>query len=196
MGAYNGSGWYRTVDALQVEWEFEQLVDWARQQAPARILEIGTASGATLLAWCRIATHTVVSVDLPGGIHGGGYPAQRQALYELFPSGRSTQLHLLRENSQIPRTRATVESLLRGEKLDILYIDGDHTLKGVTADYELWHGLVRPGGSVVFHDIAKHTRSTEVEVDVLWNRLKQNHPHAEFIRDPRQGWAGIGILQL
>jgi len=193
---YGGEGWYRNIGAMQVDIEFEQLIDWAGRQSPARVMEIGTASGATLLAWCRIATKTVISVDLPGGIHGGGYPHQRQPLYKLFTAGRDVRLHLLQKNSQVSETRNEVENILAGEKLDILYIDGDHTLRGVTADFDLWHSLVRPGGFIVFHDIVKHKRNAEVEVDVLWNRLKKDHPHQEFVKSQDQGWAGIGVLQV
>lgn len=39
------------------------------------------------------------------------------------------------------------------ENIDILFIDGDHSYKGVIDDYNLYHPRVRKGGLIVFHDI-------------------------------------------
>jgi cephalosporin hydroxylase len=36
--------------------------------------------------------------------------------------------------------------------VDLLHIDGDHSMKGCLADWENYRGLVRPGGLVLFHD--------------------------------------------
>jgi MMP 1-O-methyltransferase len=38
------------------------------------------------------------------------------------------------------------------QKLDLVFIDGDHTEAGCRLDWDLWHRFVRPGGVVVFHD--------------------------------------------
>lgn len=37
--------------------------------------------------------------------------------------------------------------------IDLLFIDGDHTYKGVLTDYNLFHFKVRKGGLIIFHDI-------------------------------------------
>lgn len=42
---------------------------------------------------------------------------------------------------------------------DWIYIDGDHTYKGVTADIEIAMHKVKPGGYLVFNDFARITRS-------------------------------------
>jgi len=194
---YRGCGWYKCLEAAQVDDELIALCDWAIRQKPRRIMEIGTAFGGTLLAWCRIASELVVSVDLPGGIHGGGYAGRRKRLYRLFTKGHSTPtLHLVRQDSQKPATRQLVEDILGPSKFDILLIDGDHRFEGVEKDYTLWRGMVQPGGFIVFHDILRHKRSRDCQVDVLWNQIKQEYPHHEIIADPEQGWAGIGIVQL
>jgi cephalosporin hydroxylase len=171
------------------------MVECVRDARPARVLEIGTARGATLLCWCRIASSHVISVDLPGGIHGGGYHPIRKSLYQGFTHKRpNIRLDLIQDNSQSPVTRAQVERILGGEKLDVLFIDGDHSYKGVKTDFELWSPLVRPGGMILFHDILPHTKVAHCEVDRLWNELKLRYRHTEFVHDPNQGWAGIGAL--
>ena len=39
-------------------------------------------------------------------------------------------------------------------KIDFLFVDGDHSEKGVQRDWEDWHRFVVPGGLVAFHDAA------------------------------------------
>ena len=99
-----------------------------------------------------------------------------------------------RANSQDPATLADLGGLVQGRGIDLLFIDGDHTYGGVKQDFVNYSGLVNPGGLIVFHDICKHREGMQCEVDVFWNEIKSNHQHQEFIHDPRQGWAGIGVL--
>lgn len=194
---FKGRGWFLAISSWQIKSEFIEMVKWAAEQKPANILEIGTAKGATLLAWCRIATHKVVSVDLPGGIHGGGYPAIKQGLYQHFVADRpGVSLCCIQDDSHAEATRSKAEAFLKGDKLDILFIDGDHTYAGVKRDFELWSPLVRPGGYVVFHDILLHKELHDCEVDKLWSELKQKYAWQEFVENPDQGWAGIGAVQM
>lgn len=194
---YQGRGWYAIMKSWQVLSEMEGMLRLVQEARPQRIMEIGTAKGATLLPWCRMASKQVISVDLEGGIHGGGYPAAKQKLYREFTHGRpGVRLDLFQENSQIMATRQKVEAVLGGEKLDVLFIDGDHSYEGVKKDFELWSPLVRAGGMVLFHDILPHTKVAHCEVDRLWNELKPRFRHVEFIENPQQGWAGIGAIFL
>jgi predicted O-methyltransferase YrrM len=40
--------------------------------------------------------------------------------------------------------------------IDLLFIDGDHSYKGVKADFEAWYPHVRDGGVIAFHDYHKN----------------------------------------
>ncbi len=195
--SYGGKGWFAGMKSWQVPSEFLQMQKRVLAAKPAVILEIGTAKGATLLGWCRIASSKVISVDLPGGIHGGGYPAIKQSLYREFVADRpEVSLHLIQADSHAPATRKLAEEKLEGSPIDVLFIDGDHSYAGVRADFELWSPLVRPGGLVLFHDILPHKHVAHCEVDRLWNELKTRYRHEEFIADPAQGWAGIGVIEI
>lgn len=37
-------------------------------------------------------------------------------------------------------------------RLDVLFIDGDHSYEGAKADWESYSGLLHPGSTVIFHD--------------------------------------------
>jgi Methyltransferase domain len=180
----------------QFETELSGLLNWMAQRPPPRaVLEIGTARGGTLFCWCALSAPeaTVISLDLPQGIHGGGYPPWKSFLYRRF-AGPKQKLHLLRGDSHEPAMLDAVKKMLPAGGLDFLFIDGDHTLEGVRRDYEMYSPLVKSGGAIVFHDICTHPAEFECHVDLLWNELKQSRPHLEFIEKPTQGMFGIGVV--
>ncbi|SRR6266576_1954666 len=179
----------------QVPEELIGLYEIVSRLRPENALEIGTWAGGTLFMTCRVSDPRarIISVDLPGGRFGRGYVWPRKFVYRSFAKNNQA-LHLLRKNSHDVKTCDHVRSLLGGRLLDFLFIDGDHTYDGVRADFEMYSPLVRSGGIVAFHDIAKHPPAMECEVDRFWNEIKRKHRHEEIIKDSSQGWAGIGIL--
>ncbi len=182
----------------QVKSELSGLLNWmAGRPAPRAVLEIGTARGGTLFCWCAMAAPdaTVISLDLPGGIHGGGYPGWKIQLYRRFASA-SQRIHLLRGDSHSQAMLDAVKKLVPPGGLDFLFIDGDHTLAGVRQDYEMYSPLVRSGGAIVFHDVCLHRAELDCHVDKLWNPLKQGRDHWEFIENPAQGMYGIGVITV
>lgn len=188
-----GSG---LISPGQFKSELSGLLKWMAQRPPPRaVLEIGTARGGTLFCWCALATSdaTVISLDLPQGIHGGGYPPWKTFLYQRFAGPKQT-LHLLRGDSHNPDMLAEVKKLLPAGGLDFLFIDGDHTFAGVRQDYEMYAPLVKPGGAIVFHDICTHAPEFNCHVDQFWNDLKRDRLHREFIENPAQGMYGIGVI--
>lgn len=53
-------------------------------------------------------------------------------------------------SSRHPKTVEAVSKIV--DKVDVLFIDGDHSYGGVRNDWELYHHFVRPGGIVAWHD--------------------------------------------
>ncbi|MDD5139084.1 MAG: class I SAM-dependent methyltransferase [Verrucomicrobiales bacterium] len=182
----------------QARSELSGLLHWmAGRPAPRAVLEIGTARGGTLFCWCAMAAPdaAVISLDLPGGIHGGGYPAWKILLYRRFARANQ-RMHLLRGNSHYPAMLDAVKKLVPPGGLDFLFIDGDHTLAGVRQDYEMYSPLVKSGGAIVFHDVCVHLAEYGCHVDELWSQLKQGREHWEFIENPAQGMFGIGVITV
>lgn len=186
-----------TIRPTQIKGEIQQLLEVVREMRPRRILEIGTANGGTLFLFCRVAAEdaTIISVDLPGGRFGGGYAKWRVGLFEAFAS-EGQRLELIRDNSHDSRVRLRVESLLGGECLDFLFIDGDHTYEGVKSDFQMYSPLVKKGGLIAFHDINENLRSSSGgEVPRYWGTIKQKHDAQEFVAMPACGF-GIGVLRV
>jgi predicted O-methyltransferase YrrM len=98
------------------------------------------------------ANALLISIDLPHGEFGGGYPPWRSVLYRAFAS-RKQRIRLLRADSHEARTLEAARAALERRPVDVLFIDGDHTYEGVRRDFEMYKSLVRDGGVIAFHDI-------------------------------------------
>ena len=179
----------------QVRSEALALGKILQAHAPARSLEIGTNYGGTLLLLCNLSSPEakIISVDLPSGQFGGGYPRRKIPLFRKFrKSGQ--QLHLIRADSHSQETKERVLRILQGDLLDYLFLDGDHTYQGIRRDFAMYAPLVRSGGIIALHDIAVHNHEADCPVDKFWSELKNRFRHQEIVEDPKQGWAGIGIV--
>ena len=180
---------------MQVKWEIERLSYILRDLRPKYLLEIGTARGGTLFLWTRLARDDalIISIDLPKGSFGGGYPLLKGFAYKFFAK-RKQKIVLIRGDSHDSRTLKKVKEILAGRKLDFLFIDGDHTYEGVKKDYEMYSSLVRKAGIIAFHDIVPHPSKTRCEVSKFWNEIKTRYNYTEIVKDQTQKWAGIGII--
>jgi cephalosporin hydroxylase len=185
----------RPILMAQVRSEAVALGKLLQERAPTRCLEIGTNYGGTLLLLCRLSSPAakIISVDLPSGQFGGGYPRRKTPLFRKFRSP-GQQLHLIRADSHLRETKERVLRILDGELLDYLFLDGDHTYDGVRRDFEMYAPLVRKGGMIALHDIAVHNGQKDCQVDKFWLEIKKEYRHQEIVENPSQGWAGLGIL--
>ena len=180
----------------QVRSEILQLARILVATTPKRSLEIGTNYGGTLFLLCSLSPPgaKIISVDLPSGRFGGGYPRRKAPLFRRFVRG-DKELHLLRADSHSPETKDRVMQILHGEQLDYIFIDADHTYDGVQRDFEMYSPLVRSGGIVVFHDIVTHKRETECQVEKFWNEIKHHYRHREIIEEMKDGSLPIAVTR-
>lgn len=185
---------------LQIKSEIKSLLEFIKKENPKRIMEIGTAKGGTLFLLSKIASKDalIISLDLPGGSFGGGYSLWKIPLYKSFAKDKQ-KIRLIRVDSHKVKSLQKIKKILKGKKLDFLFIDGDHTYEGVKKDFELYQQLVRKGGKIAFHDIAVHDAAIipttqKCEVRRFWKELNFNYKK-EIIEDEKQGWGGIGVFK-
>jgi len=180
-------------------WQFkEELVELAKaieDLAPKTVVEIGTANGGTLFMSTRLAHNDalIISIDLPGGEFGGGYPEWKLPIYKSFARANQ-KIELIRGNSHADETFTKLKEVLNGREIDYLFIDGDHTYEGAKQDFEKYSTLVRKGGKIGFHDIVVH-KGSECDVYKLWNEVKTTYQHEEFVNDWNQNCYGIGLIE-
>jgi predicted O-methyltransferase YrrM len=186
---------HHVVSAWQVRAELLEMANVIAAMKPKVVLEIGTALGGTLLLMCRLSdpNATIVSLDLQEQTFT--YQNYKVPIFKSFPRN-GQRLHLVVGDSHTEETKSRVARLLRGQSLDVLFIDADHSYHGVRSDFEMYSPFVRKGGIVIFHDIVEHSTETPSEVDRFWNEIKGRYAHREIVENLTQGWAGIGILYL
>jgi predicted O-methyltransferase YrrM len=185
--------------AIQVPGEFARAMDVVKDHAPRTVVEVGTAGGGALFGWAQVAQPDarLVSVDLPGGVGGGGYLPHHTAHFRTF-CGPDQQLHCILGDSHSPGVIRRVHSALDGRPVDFLLIDGDHSYEGARQDFENYSGLVPEGGLIFFHDIQPPPSDAPQPMGVwrFWREIKDNYRHAEIVNDPNQFSAGFGILYV
>jgi predicted O-methyltransferase YrrM len=185
--------------ATQTIIEFTSLLRLLKRRKLKSIVEIGTAQGGTLYTWCKIADSEalLISIDLPGGPFGGGYTLNDIKKFRNYKR-KYQKLCFLRKDSHKQETKNKLVEILDGRKIDLLFIDGDHSYRGVKKDFHLYSSLVKQNGLIVFHDILRHPQVPACKVDKFWNEIKHTYKNVEFIdEEDDRGWGqwgGIGII--
>jgi predicted O-methyltransferase YrrM len=178
---------------LQVKSELVALANEIANLQAQHSMEIGTCNGGTLFLLCRLARPDaeVISLDQHRGTLGG----IRKIIYYSFLRDRQ-KLHVVTGDSHSSQTQTKIAKKLGASKLDFLFIDGDHSYEGVKRDFEMYSPFVRPGGLIAFHDIVAHPPEANCQVKEFWDEVKGRYRNEEIVENPRQPWAGIGLLYV
>lgn len=172
----------------QNRFEILSLLKILKKRNLKTILEIGTAGGGTMFLFSRIASPnaTLISID-------NDY-SWRKTFIKSFATKRQ-DIILVEMNSHQKPTRNRIKHILRGKKIDFLFIDGDHSYDGVKDDFSMYSGFVKQGGIIAFHDIL-----LEDTVGKFYQEIKDNFKHIEIIdnrvKNSREVKKGIGVLYL
>ncbi|MGI9301940.1 MAG: O-methyltransferase [Gammaproteobacteria bacterium] len=185
---FRTTGYFR-VATVQKESEILALVEAVAALKPAVIVEIGTANGGTCFLWANLASKKVISCDLK-------HSELSRNFYSAFPPPDSTcEVTLLTGDSHQQAMKDRLLRELDGERIDFLFIDGDHTELGVERDYHMYRDFVRPDGLIAFHDIVEKQPLASNQVYHFWKRLREKTDTKEFIDDADQCGFGIGIVR-
>ena len=194
--SYSGQGFFSSLGLLQNRLEILNFCKLLEKKKPKNICEIGTFKGGTLFLWSQIANNNakIISIDLPGGPFGGGYNRRNIRFFESFLSPKQ-KLVCLRGDSSSKDIKDQFKSEMGADKLDFLFIDGDHTYKGVKKDFKNYSPFVKKGGMIGFHDILHRKAQKNIEVYKYWNELKKIYRHKEFIdKKSKNRPIGIGLI--
>jgi predicted O-methyltransferase YrrM len=184
------------IRPIQIREEIKNLLLILDKVKPKVILEIGTAGGDTLFLFSNVAHEEaiLISVDLYQTI-------EKRILFKYIKKEKQ-KIFLIQGDSHSIKTLRKIEGILRDDKVDFLFIDGDHSYEGVKKDFEMYSPLVRKGGIIAFHDIIPDyytrygikTGSWAGEVYKFWNEVKERYEHLEIVKDRNQDACGIGVL--
>jgi predicted O-methyltransferase YrrM len=169
----------------QIKEEIRGLLLILDKVKPKLILEIGTMRGGTLFLFSNIAHEeaTLISVDLQQ------YPLQSRLIRSIFK--KKQKIYLIQGDSHNIETLKKIKAILKDNKVDFLFIDGDHSYEGVKKDFEMYSPLVRKDGIIAFHDIVPSGYPT---VYKFWNQVKEKYEYLEIVKDRNQNCYGIGII--
>lgn len=146
---------------------FHILFDIAETFGEEKInyVEIGAYAGASSCLMLQRPNTTIVSIDL-------GEPIPKGVVLENIINYKNNNNYYkyIQGNSQVIETKNEVVSVLSnsrilgyGNKIHILFIDGDHSLNGVVADFNMYANLVKIGGYIVFDDYRDNLHSPDVK---------------------------------
>ena len=174
--------------------EFCSFIEFLNKHKISVIVEIGTADSGThlLLSQLVYSQKTMVAIDLE---------IRNRKSLSAINSNNDNRLYI-EGSSHSCGTHSQLLSLLKNKKIDLLFIDGDHSYEGVKKDFDLYKSSVSKNGIIAFHDIVPDsfsrtgikTSSYVGEVPKFWNEIKKNYKYKEFIESDDQDGCGIGII--
>lgn len=189
----------RSLGHQQWKQEITSFLEFARGERPVRICEIGLFNGGTNL----MLTHALPTVQVVIGVD---VHIRNKSQLRYYANSSHRQF-FIKGKSCDATTLAKVAQVLGPEKLDLLFIDGDHSYAGVHRDFQSYRPFVREGGIIVFHDIVqdhltkfKHNHSSWTgassgEVYLFWQKIKPFYKKThEFVMSYEQDGCGIGAL--
>jgi len=176
---------------LQVYEEYLNLIYWVKGFNPQNILEIGSR-GFSFFILSQFSTGKKVAVDI-------------ENLEERFKMGMYNQdWRFFHGDSQTTEMRDAVKEFC--PKFDLIFIDGDHSYKGVETDFNLYKELLSDRGVILFHDVdPEHIFKGDLgggDVWEFWKNLEEGtKTHIVTTRSSGKnklwgcttGFGGIGI---
>ncbi len=133
--------------------EAQLLAELAR--GASRVVEIGVYEGASDRMFCdALPAGAELHLIDPFPTESGAalFPGWRgnplAAKIVVWRGARGTGLNL---NWHLERSQ-DVGRAWAGARVDLVFVDGDHSAEAVREDWEVWHPHVKVGGHVAFHD--------------------------------------------
>lgn len=150
-----------------------------RKKKPKVIFEIGTymGGGTILIACAKDKSSRLYSIDL------------KVKHAEHYSDENIKKLICLVDKKNTYLIKGDSKEYIPAEKIDFLFIDGDHSYEGVKADFEHYLSYLNNGADILFHDaVAARPHVTCHQTIYKFVKEIENSPNLELIR-------GIGSIR-
>lgn len=163
---------------------------WACEQLrPRSVVELGSAHGYSFFVFCQAlelfcpggecAAVDTWKGDINTGAYSGHvYESVKENLERHFPDARARLLRM---------TFDEAAGQFADGSLDLVFVDGCHTLEAVRHDFETWLPKMSERGVMLFHDT--RVMAENFGVWQFWAEVSGKFPSFEFPHD-----YGLGVL--
>lgn len=167
-----------SIDNQTFHHHYHILYDIANSYDPNIVInyvEIGCFAGGSACLMLQRPNTNVISIDI-------GYPIKKETVLKNVDklNVHNNKYHYILGNSSDPNTIAELKKILKTTKIDILFIDGDHSYLGVTNDFNNYEQYVNFNGYIVFDDYNDNQYSPEVKQAVSKLNFKNYDIIGEF----------------
>ena len=186
---------YNKYSLVQHHTEYFKFCEFYQELKCKNIMEIGSYLGGNFYVMCKLSDPIGVKISLDCPLYQN--QDVQLKLNNTYAKMRNfaEDVHLVHTDSHIEESKNQISSILKEQKLDFLFIDGDHTYEGVKMDFEMYSPFVKKGGYVAFHDIndTELHRSLNCHVAKFWNELNYKNT---FEFNSKSFCMGIGVVQV
>lgn len=183
------------IGMAQNKYEIKEALNFLIKKKGAKnFMEIGTDQGGMFYCLSKISDNNgiKISLDLPFSDFTSNYNIEKRNKELKKLEG---DIHILEGDSHKEYNIDRIDKILDGEKLDFLFIDGDHKYEGVKLDFHMYKKFVKPGGWIGFHDIkeTQNHKDQNALVFKFWKELQMFYKSVWFLSD--SDWGGIGFIE-
>jgi cephalosporin hydroxylase len=158
-------------------------------------MEIGSYLGGNFYTLCKLSNPKGFKISLDCPLYQDQTVQIKLNDTYIKMKSFAEDVHLVHTDSHITESKNQISSILGEQKLDFLFIDGDHTYEGVKHDFEMYSSFVKKGGYIAFHDIndTDYHRNLNCHVAKFWNELNYKN---KFEFNSKSFCMGIGVIQF
>ena len=174
------------LPAVQVESELTAFLEFIKLRGVKSYLEVGVGRGDTFheIVCTMPEGSLAVVVDLPASKWGfkDSKPYLEEAVADLKKRGYDVRVFLGKSGDS-----KIIKSVAALAPFDLIFIDADHTYKGVKEDFKNYSPFSK---TIALHDVAE--KSHNCEVYKFWEETTPREKTQQIVE--REGSYGIGII--
>ena len=176
------------VATSQFSPEFDNLIALYCKLKPMTVLEIGTQHGGTLWHWLHQAPDGAKVMNIDPLLTNADFLGMD--LLRIWKSWARNGVEFKTIVGLSQDEGVAKEAIEWLGTIDFLFIDGDHTYRGVRRDWDLYSGHAKV---ITLHDLIKH--QPHFGVTKLFDEIKADgYRTEEFYSQANQKGGGIGVI--
>lgn len=173
-----------------VEWM--DFLDFIKNKNLKNLLTIGVNNGGGVYSMSRCISEysKIINIDFDIGNFKNRKIRDRFFRNMVKPSQEIKSIDGYSEDFKVVDK---LREFLNGEKIDIIFVDADHSYDGVKKDFDLYYPFLSNNGLMCFHDINTHLIDSLVSINLFWKEICDKFKTKEISCNEGNS-LGIGII--